>query len=120
MQPYPKCSPRPRGHGGAQRLPLPIFVFDHGLDSIAPVKSVQVDQPSPTDSAQSNVGKKLRLMDWMNRVHGFDFNHHSAFHDQVDSISNFEFLTLINNRQRDFRRYGGSSASEFARQASAF
>jgi hypothetical protein len=31
----------------------------------------------------------------MEDLDGFHFNHDSAFHDQIDAISDFEFMALV-------------------------
>lgn len=56
-------------------------------------------------------------MNWVNRVHSFDFDYDSAFNDQVDSVSDFEFLALIDNGQRDFCRYLETPASDLVSAA---
>jgi len=56
-------------------------------------------------------------MDRVERLDGFHFDNDSALHDQVDSVSDFQFLTLINNWQRNFIRHFESSASEFVYKA---
>jgi hypothetical protein len=81
-------------------LLLPVFAVDHPLDSIFQVKDVEVDQETDTDSAETHVGEKLGFMDGMDRVHSFHFDYDSGFY-QVDSVSDFELLSLIDNRQRD-------------------
>jgi len=70
-----------RGHRGALRVLLPTFTVDHSLDSVAQVEGVEVDQEAYADSAQAHVGKKLGSVDWMDCVHGFHFDNHSAFND---------------------------------------
>ena len=62
-------------------------------------------------------------MDWVNPFYGFHFDYDSAFDHHVDSVSDFEFLAVIDNWQRDLCCNGETSVSEFvgkARLVSAF
>lgn len=56
-------------------------------------------------------------MNGVNRVNGFHFDYDSAFNDQIDSISNFDFLAFIDNWQRNFDRDFEPAASQFVCEA---
>jgi hypothetical protein len=56
-------------------------------------------------------------MDWVNRLYGLHLDYYPAFYDEVDAVSDLEFLALIDNRQRDFCCYLETSASDLVSEA---
>ena len=59
----------------------------------------------------------MGFVDRVDSVDGFHFNYHTALYEKVNSISNFQFLTFIDDRQRKFGQDFKASASEFLSQA---
>ena len=70
-----------------------------------------------TDSAESHVGQELGFVDWRDRFDGFHFDNYPVFNDQINSISHFEFVAFINNRQGNFRSQIKASRAEFVCEA---
>jgi hypothetical protein len=66
------------------------------------LKHVEVDEESYTYPAHPHIGEELGFVDRMHGLHRFDFDHNSVFDHQIDPVSNFEFLSLIYNWQRNF------------------
>ncbi len=59
-------------------------------------------------------------MSFVNRVERLDrfhFDNDAVFNHQIDAISDFEFLSFIDDRQRNFSRNVKTSSSEFVGEA---
>jgi hypothetical protein len=93
------------------------LTVDHSLDSGTKAENIEIDQEAYTDSAESHVGQELGFVDWMDRFDGFHFDNYPVFNDQINSISDFEFVAFINNRQGNFRSHAKASGTEFMCEA---
>jgi hypothetical protein len=93
------------------------LTVDHSLDSGTKAENTEIDQEAYTDSAESHVGQELGFVDWMDRFDGFHFDNYPVFNDQINSISDFEFVGFINNRQGNFRSHAKASGTEFMCEA---
>jgi L-fucose mutarotase/ribose pyranase (RbsD/FucU family) len=85
-------------------LVLPIFAIDHPLDSIAKMQDVEVDQQADTHATEAHVGKKLGFVYRMYGLNGFHFYNDFVLDRQVDAISHFQFLTFVDDRERNLSR----------------
>lgn len=74
----------------------------HALDSVAETKNIEIDQQAYPDAAQAHVGEELGFVDWVENVDRLHFYNDSPFHDQIDSLSDFQFVALVHDWQRDF------------------
>ena len=86
---------------------------DHSLDAVPKMKDVEVNEQSDAEATQPHVGKKLSLVDWMNGVDRLHFDNDSVLHCQVDSVSDLELLTLID-------QWLGNLGGDFKPPASKF
>ena len=98
-------------------LLLPVSAVDHAPDSVAEVQDVEVDEQAYFQAAEPHVREELGFVDRMDRFYGFHFNHHSVFHDQINAVSDFEFLAFVNDRERNLRCDCEAQAPQFMRQA---
>jgi hypothetical protein len=89
----------------------------HAFDSVAQAENIEVDQEADRDFAESHVRKKLGFVDWVEGLYGFNFYYNSTFDDEIDAISDFQLVTLIDNRQRNLRCYFKTTVSQFVREA---
>src|SRR5688572_20459049 len=73
------------------------------LDSIPQSRDVEIDQKSYRTLTQSQIRKKLCVVNRHQLVHGFQFHDHSLGHQQVDSVADVDPGTVVRYRQRQFR-----------------
>lgn len=87
--------------GFHRELLFPIPAVDHAFNPIAEMQDVKVDEQTHRNSTQTHVRQKLSFVDRMDCFDGLYFNDDFSIDDQVDSISDFELLTFIYDRQRN-------------------
>jgi hypothetical protein len=90
---------------------------DHPFNAVAEMEDVEIDEEADTDSAEAHVRQQLRLVNGMEGLGRFHFHYDSMFHDQIDAISDFEFVALIDDGQGYFSCDFETAASQFVRQA---
>jgi hypothetical protein len=72
---------------------------DHPFNAVAEMEDVEIDEEADTDSAAAHVRQQLRLVNGMEGLGRFHFHYDLMFHDQIDAISDFEFVALIDDGQ---------------------
>jgi hypothetical protein len=102
--------------GHRETLLLPIFSIHHALDSVAQVEYVKIDQQAYADAAESHVGQELGVVNWVDRFDGFYFHDDEIFDHQVDAITEFDFLAVVEYRQPDLDTDRESALFEFMRK----
>lgn len=82
------------------------------------MQDVEVDKQAHGNSTETHIRQKLSFVDRVDRFDGLHFNDDFPLNDQVDSISDFELLTFIYDRQRNLTRDFQTSLSQFMSEAS--
>jgi len=54
----------------------------------------------------------------MDGFYGFHFDDNSVFHEQIDAVSDFKFLSFVDDWQRNLGRNCDASAPQFMSEAS--
>jgi hypothetical protein len=81
------------------------------------MEDVEIDQEAHWKSAEAHVGQQLGMVDGVNGFYRFHFYDDSAFDYEIHPITEFEPLSLVDQRQTDLSCYLETSGSEFVRQA---
>jgi hypothetical protein len=111
-----------RGHRGTQGRTRPLFFLaitgDHSLDSVPQLGEVEIDEKPNAHTAQPPIGQQLSLMYRMDCFNAFHFDDNECLDDQVDAISEFDPLAVVNHRKPDLAGDDETSFSKLMRQAS--
>ncbi len=58
------------------------------------------------------------MMDWMDRLNAFHFNDDYVFDDQINSVSKFDLLSVVNDRKTDLATHFESAFSKLMSKTS--
>jgi hypothetical protein len=101
-----------------KELPFPIPSVDHAFNAIFQVGDVEIDQQPNAFPAEAEIRQKLSLMDRVDAIYALDLNNHQIFDEQINAITEFQFLSLVDHGQTNLSGHVKSSLAEFVRQAS--
>ena len=87
----------------------PNSVFQH--------RHIEIHEKAHLAPGKPEVREQLSLMDWRQRIHGFDFNNHSPFDEQVQSVTAVQLHVFVYDRQRSLLLDPQSALRELEGQA---
>jgi len=70
------------------------------MNAVLQQYDVEVDQQPDRKVQQTEVRKKLRAVDWMQRFFALQFDYHQSIHQQVRTEAAFKLDRLIEQRHR--------------------
>jgi hypothetical protein len=65
------------------------------------VRNVEIQEQADSDATQLQVGQQLRLVDWKDRFHRFDFNNQQLFYAKINSECPLYSQAVIDDRERN-------------------
>ena len=60
---------------------------------------MEIDQQPDVLTTQPHVRKQFRLVNQIDGCNAFDLDNDGVFYDEIDSVSQINFFTIVNNGQ---------------------